>query len=120
MRHRKQGRQLSRVRKVRKALIKTLLGSFFLHGKIKTTEAKAREIRPMIDRLVVKAKKATDPVKKVAVIRDLQKYLPKIAVTKLVNEVASQVGDRKSGFARMIKLPQRKSDGAAIAVIELV
>lgn len=101
-------------------MFKTLLGSFFMAEKIKTTEPKAKEIKPMIDRLINKAKVAADKSKKANVVRDLAKYLPEKAIVKITGDFLSKVEGRKSGYTRIIKLGARKSDGAKMAVIELV
>lgn len=101
-------------------MIKTLLGSFFLAEKIKTSEPKAKEIKPMIDRLINKAKMAADKSKKANVVRELKKYLPDKAIQKITGETLAKVENRKCGYTRIIKLGARKSDGAKMAVIELV
>jgi large subunit ribosomal protein L17 len=89
--------------------------------KITTTEAKAKEIKPMVDKIITKTKKITkDETKKVAVLRDLRKELPLIAVKKLSGEFAQKFSQRSSGYTRIIKMGQRKSDGAEMAVIEFV
>ncbi len=121
MKHQVKGRKLGRTRRQRKALIKTLLGSLMLREKITTTEAKAREIKPFIDKIINKAKiiKA-DEKKKTAVIRDLGKWLPKEAVKKTAGKFIEKFGERRSGYSRIIKLARRKSDGAKMAVIEFV
>lgn len=121
MKHRVKGRILGRVRKGRVALLKTLLGSLVIKERIITTEAKAKEIKPHMDRLISKASKiSNDPASKVAVIRELRKNLPLVAVKKLTGEFLTQFGTRKSGFTRIIKLGQRRSDSAKMAVIEFV
>jgi len=121
MNHLAKGRKFSRVKKQRVALLKTLLGSLVVREKITTTEAKAKEMKPMIDKLVTKAKKISkDESKKVAIIRDLRKDLPLVAVKKLSGEFAKRFDSRNSGFVRIIKLEQRKSDSAKMAVIEFV
>ncbi len=121
MKHQVKGRKLSRSRKQRKALIKTLLGSLILREKMTTTEAKAKEIRPFIDKIINKAKIIkTDEKKKAAVVRELNKLLPKKAVSKTTGEFLEKFNTRKSGYARIIKLPRRKSDGAKMAVIEII
>lgn len=90
--------------------------------KITTTEAKAKEIKSLVDRLINKAKKSkTDDAKRVGIIRDLRKHLPMVAITKLTTgDFIGRFGERTSGFTRVIKLEQRKSDGARMAVIEFV
>jgi len=121
MNHLAKGRKFSRVKKQRVALLKTLLGSLIVREKITTTEAKAKEMKPMIDKLVTKVKKiGADEAKKVAVLRDLRKDLPVMAVKKLSGDFAKRFEARKSGFTRIIKLEQRKSDSAKMAVIEFV
>ncbi|MEI9966292.1 MAG: 50S ribosomal protein L17 [Candidatus Moraniibacteriota bacterium] len=121
MKHRKTGRQLSRTADQRKALMKTMLGSLVLHERITTTEAKAKEMKNFIDPLVNKAKTArTEEGKKVAVIRDLRKSLPLMAIRKLIGEFGERFSTRGSGYVRITKLQPRKSDSARMAVIEFV
>ena len=120
MQHRRKGRKLGRVRKQRRALKKILLGNFFMKEKMKTTEAKAKEIKPLIDKVINKAKKAKSADKKVAVIRALVKDLPAQAVKKLSGDFLDKFEGRKSGYTRIIKLERRKSDSAKMAVIEIV
>lgn len=121
MNHLAKGRKFSRVRKLRTALFKTLLGSLIMKEKITTTEAKAKEIRPMIDKLITKVKKiSADETKRVAIIRGLRKEIPLMAVKKLSGEFSEKFSKRSSGYARIIKVGQRKSDGARMAVIEFV
>ena len=121
MKNRKTGRQLSRTRNQRTALRKTMLGSLILHEQITTTEAKAKELKNAIDQVVNKAKVArTDADKKVAVLRDLSKHIPKSALEKIVGEFGTRFDGRDSGFTRITKLEARKSDSARMAVIEFV
>ncbi len=121
MKHQKKKRELGREEGQRKALLKTLLGSLILNEKIKTTEAKAKEAKNLIDKLITKAKKSQVAEKKVAVLRDLNKLIPKVAVRKLLSaEFLKKFSERSSGYARIIKLERRKSDGAKMAVIEFV
>lgn len=121
MNHLGRSRKFSRVKKQRLALLKTLLGSFIIKEKITTTEAKAKEIKPMVDKIITKIKKISkDETKKVAVLRDLRTQLPLIAVKKLSGEFSAKFSARTSGYTRIIKMGQRKSDGAEMAVIEFV
>jgi large subunit ribosomal protein L17 len=121
MKHKKTGRQLSRTRNQRQALMKTLLGSLILHERITTTEAKAKELKNNIDQVVNKAKVArTDKDKEVATLRDLRKHIPKVAMEKIVGEFGTRFDGRESGFTRITKLEARKSDSARMAVIEFV
>lgn len=121
MKHKKAGRKLSRVRSQRRALIRTLLGSLVLVEKITTTEAKAKEIRPIMDRMIGKAKKIKiNETAKTAVIRELNNKMSAKAVKKLMGEFLNKFNERNSGYTRIIKLPARKSDSAKMAVIEFV
>jgi large subunit ribosomal protein L17 len=121
MKHLVKGRKFSRVKKVRTALFKTLIGSFILKEKITTTEAKAKEIKPMVDKIITKAKKiSADETKRVAIVRDLRKEIPLAAVKKLSGEFASKFSARTSGYTRILKIAPRKSDGAKMAIIEFV
>lgn len=121
MNHLGRSRKFSRVKKQRVALLKTLLGSFIMKEKITTTEAKAKEIKPMMDKLITKVKKISkDETKRVAVLRDIRKELPLIAVKKLAGEFSLKFASRTSGYTRVMKMGQRKSDGAEMAVIEFV
>ena len=120
MRHLRKGRKFKRVRSQRRALLKTILGSFIMREKMQTTQAKAKEVKSLIDRLINKAKKAQEETKKVAMIRDLKFSLPAMAVKKLTGEFIKRFSKRTSGYARVIKLAPRKSDNAEIAIIEFV
>ncbi len=111
----KKGRKLSRKRDQRNALKRSLLRSLFLNGKIKTTEAKAKEIRPLAEKMITKAKKSDLNSR-----RYLKKYFSKDLVSKIIKEIAPKYKDRKGGYTRILKLGPRKSDGAKMAFIELV
>lgn len=117
MRHHNANRKFGRVKKARVALFFALTRSLILHGKITTTEAKAKEIRPMVEKLVSNAKKPTLSTRRLLRARLLnQARLSK----KLVEEIAPKYKERKGGYTRIMKLSRRKSDGAPMAVIEFV
>jgi len=121
MKHKQQGRKLGRVRSQRIALYRSLLGSLVIQEKITTTEAKAKEIKPMMDKLITRAKKTKkDPDTRVAVIRALNNSIPKEATKKLVGEFLKKFEERQSGYTRITKIGPRKSDSAKMAVIEFV
>ncbi len=107
-------RKFSRKRDPRKALLRGLAESLILHEKIKTTEAKAKELRPYIEKLITKAKKQT-----LASHRDLLKLFPNKIVLKLV-EISRKYLERKGGYTRIIKLAPRGTDMAKMAIIEFV
>lgn len=120
MKHLKKGRKLGRVRNQRTALFKTLLGSLIMKEKIKTTEAKAKELKPMIDRIIGKAKMTRQEEKKVAVMRELRKMLPMMALKKVTGDFLDRFSKRSSGYVRIIKLAPRQGDAAKLATIEFV
>ncbi len=115
MRHLKKGRKLSRVRNQRRALMKTLAHALLSRGKIKTTEAKAKELRPFVEALLTKAKRGGIPEQRM-LARRLE---PKI-VKKAIDEIAPNLKDRPGGYTRIMKIGMRKSDAARMAIIELV
>lgn len=122
MHHRNKGRILGRERNQRKALIKGLLASLILHGRIMTTEAKAKETKNFIDQLVNKAKKAKqDDGIQLSMVRMVRERLPKDAADKMLSEdFVSRFSGRESGYTRVIKVEARKGDGARRAIIEFV
>lgn len=115
MRKRKRGRKLSRKRDQRKALLKSLVSTLFLKEKIQTTEAKAKEISGFAEKEISRAKN-----KNLSSIRFLSRNFSKEIVRKLINEIAPRYKERKGGYTRIIKLGPRKSDGAKMAIIELL
>jgi len=121
MRHLVKGRKLGREKAQREALIHGLIANLVLSEKIITTEAKAKEIKPFVDKIITKIKKVGDDAqKKVSVIRDLKKDLNDDCVKKLFGDFAKKFEGRNSGYTRIIKLADRKSDSAKMAVIEFV
>jgi large subunit ribosomal protein L17 len=121
MRHLIKGRKLGREKAQREALVNGLIANLVLSEKIVTTEAKAKEIKPVMDKIITKIKKAGDDAqKKVSTIRDLRKDLNSDCVKKLSGEFIKKFDGRNSGYTRIIKLSERKSDSAKMAVIEFV
>lgn len=115
MKKQKKGRQLARKKDQRKALLKSLARALFLHGKIKTTEAKAKEVSRFAEKCITKAKR-----KDLASRRHLASFFSGKVVKKLADDVAKRYKDRPGGYTRIMKLGPRKSDGAKMAIIELV
>jgi len=119
MRKRKKGRTLSRVSSQRKALLKTLLVGLIENYQIKTTLAKARELRPFAEKRITLAKKGLAKNNLVSITRELKKDLPQKIVEKIIL-LANDFKDRAGGYLRIIKLPARKLDSAEMAIVELV
>ena len=119
MRHQKKGRKLNRTASHRKALFSNLASSLVLHKKIKTTDAKGKELRSYIDRLVTYAKKGD-----VHGRRLIQKKIPgkrgREIANILIHDIAPVYTDRQGGYTRLIKLNNRKNDNAPVSLIEFI
>src|SRR3989344_2626569 len=115
MRKRNKGRMLSRNKSQREALLKSLMSSLFLYEKIRTTEAKAKELRVVAEKSITRARLNTVFSRRILA----RTFAPQI-VKKLVNEIAPKYKTRTGGYTRIIKLGPRKSDSAKMVIIELV
>ncbi len=115
MKKRKKKRTLSRKSNQRKALIRSLARELFLKEKIKTTEAKAKEFRKFAEKQITKAKKGD-----LAARRSLAKFFDPVVVKKLMEKIGPRYKNRNGGYTRILKLEPRKSDGAKMAIVELV
>ncbi|RIK43125.1 MAG: 50S ribosomal protein L17 [Chloroflexi bacterium] len=122
MRHRIAGRILGRDAGHRKALFRNLVRELYLHGRITTTEAKARAIRADAEKLISKAKRGlAEGGNRVHAQRLVNAYLNDKAVSKKVfDEIAPRYTERSGGYTRIIKLGKRLGDAADMAIIELV
>lgn len=89
--------------------------SLIFHESIKTTEAKAKAIKGSVEKLITKARKQTTDA-----ARQLEKDLPKVAVQKLMSDIGPRFASRNGGYTRIVRLGNRMSDGASMAIIELV
>lgn len=115
-RHGYQGRKFGRMAGPRRALLRSLATSLVLHEAITTTEAKAKELKPVMDRLITQAKKGT-----LSDRRRVAAYLQEeAAVQKLFSETAPFYADRSSGFTRLFRLGPRKGDASQMMRIELI
>jgi len=117
MRHANNKRKFGRTKNQRIALVNSLALNLIVRGKIKTTEPKAKELRPFIEKLITNAKK-NDTATRRLVLKKLSNRRPE--VKKLFEVIAPKYADRKGGYTRILKLGIRKADGAAMAVIEFV
>jgi len=116
MRHRKKGKKLGRERGPRKALFKSLAINFILYGKIKTTEAKAKAVKPIIEKLITRAKDNN-----LANLRLIYAFLrSREATKKLLEEIGPKYKERPGGYCRIVKLGQREGDAAKMVILELV
>ncbi|MCX7973318.1 MAG: 50S ribosomal protein L17 [Candidatus Aminicenantes bacterium] len=116
MRHLVKGRKLRRPTEHRLALLRNLVTSFLEKERIKTTLAKAKEARPLAEKMITLAKRNTLHARR----RALAFLRKEEVVTKLFNELGPRFAERPGGYSRIIKLGPRKGDGAPLALLELV
>lgn len=116
MRKVKPARKLGRTHAHRKATLSNLSTQLLIHKRIETTEAKAKETRKVVEKIITKARKGTHHAQReiFSVLRD------KAAVSELFEEIVGRIGSRPGGYTRIIKLAPRFGDAAKMAVIELV
>ena len=116
MRHKYGGRKLQRTSSHRKALFRNMAAALIKHEQITTTTAKARELRPYVEKLITLAKHGGLSNRRLAHAR----LLDDAQLVKLFDVLAARYADRQGGYTRIIKAGIRASDAAPIAVIELV
>ena len=116
MRHRNTGKVLDRKKAPRQALLRGLATSIILHEKVKTTEAKAKAVRPIVERLIT--------VSRGGEVTDRRRLSSRTygenVVKKLIEDVGPRYRDRQGGYTRITRLGQRQGDGAQMVQIELV
>ncbi|MFH1820453.1 MAG: 50S ribosomal protein L17 [Candidatus Nealsonbacteria bacterium] len=115
MKKRKKGRKLSRQSGQRHALLKSLASSLILKEKIKSTEAKAKEVSVFVEKFITTAKKND-----LASRRRLSQFFTQPVVKKMIQELGPRYKTRPGGYTRIIKLGPRQDDGARMAIIELL
>ncbi|MCB9642441.1 MAG: 50S ribosomal protein L17 [Myxococcales bacterium] len=133
MRHRKDGRRLGRNSSHRRAMMRNLVTALLEHGKITTTEARAKELRRVAEKMITLGKKAlrSSFPEELSAKEYQQKYLhlfrqalsflqDKGVAHKVFQEYAPALEERAGGYTRIIKLPPRQGDNAPVAIIELV
>jgi len=116
MRHRKKGTTLSRKKNSREMMLRNLASSIIIYEKVKTTEAKAKVVRSLVEKYITTAKNNN-----LAARRKLISILPqKMAVKKAIEVLAKRYQEKKGGYTRIVKIGPRTGDGAKIVQIELV
>ena len=116
MRNRKKGRKFGRIRGRRRSFLAILIHNLIMEDRIVTTPARAKEIRPRVEKLITVAKKEN-----LASLRLLMRRIPKDSAYKLYHEIAPRYKDRNGGYVRIIKTSQvRKRDGSDKVIIEFV
>lgn len=117
MRHHNNVRKFGRKKNARRALMKGLAVSLIERERITTTDAKARELRPYIEKMITKAKSGDLSDRRLIVSRLMNN---KDITAKLFDEIASKYKERNGGYTRIIKLAPRKGDASPMALIEFV
>ena len=117
MRHGNNVRKFGRTSSQRQALMKGLVLALIAHGKIETTEAKAKELRPMIEKMITKANVGTLASRRLVISR---LYNLTAEATKLIDTIAPKYKGRTGGYTRITKLGQRAGDASKMAVIEFI
>ena len=125
MRHNKHHASLGVTREHRRAMLSNLAASLITHGRIQTTLTKAKALRPFVEKIITKAKRAAAKTERKDAVHLRRLALADVrdenAVTKLFNELYKDFANRSGGYTRIYKLgPQRQSDAAELALIEFV
>ena len=116
MRHRVKGRAFGRTAEHRRAMMRNMATSLFLHGRVETTTEKAKELRRYAEPLITKAKRGDLHARRI-VARDIQ---DQEALQKLFTEIAPKYAERPGGYTRVLHLGHRPGDAADVSIIELV
>ena len=119
MRHGKKGRKLNRTASHRRALMSNLAASLVIHKRIRTTDAKAKEVRGFVERLVTYAKRG-DVHGRRLIMQKINGTLGKKISNILIHDIAPVYGNRQGGYTRIIKLNNRKNDNAPVSMLEFV
>ena len=117
MRHQRQRYQLSRTASHRKALLINLMKALIAHERIQTSEAKAKAVKPEVEKLITLAKRGDLHARRQALAALGQ---DKFAVYKLFEEIAPRYTERSGGYTRILKLGPRRSDSTEMVLLELV
>jgi len=116
MRHLKKGRKLSRTDSHRRATLRNLVTSLFEHDRIKTTDAKAKEARPIAEKMITFAKRGDLHARR----QVLRFVISETVVERLFGTIAPAMAERNGGYTRILKVGRRAGDAAPISVLELV
>jgi large subunit ribosomal protein L17 len=116
VRHRAKGRQLSRTSSHKRAMLNNMATSLFVHGRVITTEAKARELRPFAEKLITLARRGDLHARRLVERR----IKDRDTLSRLFSEIGPRFAARPGGYTRILKLGHREGDGADVARIELL
>ena len=130
MRHRKSGRKFGMDASARKAMLKNMVTSLLLHGSVRTTQARAKELRGYAERVITMGKKGSNPglsddaentARRVHLIRQARVWVNNDeAIANVFGEYAERFAGRPGGYTRVVKAGKRPGDNADMAIISLV
>ena len=116
MRHRKAGKQLSRNSSHRRAMLRNIVTSLFKYEQIETTDAKAKEAKPIAEKMITLAKRGDLHARRLAM-----SYLQdKEVAHKLFEQLKDRLTSRQGGYVRIVKKGFRKGDGAPVSIVQLL
>ena len=116
MRHRKAGKQLSRNTSHRRAMLRNMVTSFFKHEQIETTDAKAKAMKPIAEKMITLAKRGDLHARRLAISYMLDKEV----AHKLFDQIRERLSSRPGGYVRIVKKGVRKGDGGAVSIVQLL
>jgi large subunit ribosomal protein L17 len=116
MRHRAKGRQLSRTSSHKRAMLNNMAASLFAHGRVVTTEAKAKELRPFAEKLITMARRGDLHSRRLVARRIKDREI----LGRRFSEIGPRFAARPGGYTRILKMGHRVGDGADVARIELL
>jgi len=116
MRHAKKGRKLGTDASHTRAMLRSLAAAILINERIKTTEARAKEVRALVDRIITWGKRGDVHARRLA----LAELGDQALVKKVFDDIAPRCADRQGGYTRILKLGPRKGDAAPMVIIELV
>lgn len=116
MRHRKRGKKLGRNSSHRKAMFRNMVTSLFKYEQLETTDAKAKELRPVAEKMITLAKRGDLHARRQA----LSYMMDKTITHKMFEELKDRYLDRQGGYVRIIKKGNRKGDGAPVSIVQLL
>ena len=116
MRHGRRGRKLGRTASHKRAMLNNLATSLFLHGAVRTTHAKAKELRGVADRLITFAKRGDLHARR----QVLRRIRNPVVVSRLFDEIGPSFESRQGGYTRVLKLGTRRGDQVEVCLVELV
>jgi large subunit ribosomal protein L17 len=116
MRHRNKGKILDRQKAPREMMLRNMASSLLIYEKIRTTEAKAKAVKPLVEKMITVSKKGDLEARR----KLIEKLPQKMAIKKAMEVLGKRYADRDGGYTRIVKIGSRQGDGAKVVQLELV